>query len=93
MKLSVVMISLVLVTISSAGPTIYKIDEEKNTAERVLNPVSSTGGEFKLLSENIMDNLMRAKCCFVFHKKFFMNRPGSLVRTQSFKFLLKARLF
>merc|ERR1711893_366277 len=36
------MMSLVLVTISSAGPTIYKIDEEKNTAERVLNPVSST---------------------------------------------------
>ena len=62
MKISVVMISL-LVSLASAGPTIYKIDEDKNTAERVVTPVSSTGVQhiFKLLTQKIMDILMEAK--------------------------------
>ena len=32
-----------LVPFITAGPTIYKVDSEKNTAERVMVPVSSTG--------------------------------------------------
>merc|ERR1712106_1145831 len=32
----------VLLPLIRAGPTLYKLDEEKNTAERVMIPVSST---------------------------------------------------
>merc|ERR1719277_1070695 len=31
-----------LTTMATAGPTIYKIDQDEGTAERVMTPVSST---------------------------------------------------
>merc|ERR1712066_221593 len=37
----VIMVGL-MATISMGGPTIYKIDHEEGTAERVMTPISST---------------------------------------------------
>ena len=39
----IILLSLLLATAVRAGPTIYKIDQEEGTAERVMTAVSSTG--------------------------------------------------
>ena len=39
-----ILLCCVLLPLTMAGPTLYKLDEEKNTAERIMIPVSSTGG-------------------------------------------------
>ena len=43
MKLNRIILCCVLLPLIMAGPTLYKLDAEKNTAERVMIPVSSTG--------------------------------------------------
>jgi hypothetical protein len=43
MMLNRIILCCVLLPLIKAGPTLYKLDEEKNTAERVMIPVSSTG--------------------------------------------------
>eukprot|EP00091_Calanus_sinicus_P005097 TRINITY_DN15478_c0_g1_i7.p1 TRINITY_DN15478_c0_g1~~TRINITY_DN15478_c0_g1_i7.p1 ORF type:complete len:139 (-),score=74.67 TRINITY_DN15478_c0_g1_i7:138-509(-) len=42
MMLNRIFLFCVLVPLTMSGPTLYKLDEEKNTAERVMVPVSST---------------------------------------------------
>ena len=49
--LHMISIICVLVPLAMTGPTIYKLDKEENTAERVMVPVSSTG-EIILKSRN-----------------------------------------
>ena len=40
------LLSLVLgLALAQAGPTLYKLDREKNTAERVMVAIASTGME------------------------------------------------
>ena len=41
--MNIIILSLMLATVVKAGPTIYKIDQEEGTAERVMTAVSSTG--------------------------------------------------
>jgi hypothetical protein len=43
MMLNRMLLCCVLLPLISAGPTLYKLDKEKNTAERVMIAVSSTG--------------------------------------------------
>merc|ERR1711936_50109 len=38
---TIILLALVT-TMATAGPTVYKIDQEEGTAERVMTPVSST---------------------------------------------------
>merc|ERR1711994_116724 len=40
--MNIIILSLMLATVVKAGPTIYKIDQEEGTAERVMTAVSST---------------------------------------------------
>ena len=49
--LHMISIIFVLVPLAMTGPTIYKLDKEENTAERVMVPVSSTG----VIMENIIN--------------------------------------
>ena len=41
--MNIIILSLMLATVVKAGPTIYKIDQDEGTAERVMTAVSSTG--------------------------------------------------
>ena len=40
---TIILVLTILVSMVMAGPTIYKIDQEKDTAESLMIPVSSTG--------------------------------------------------
>ena len=44
----IILLSL-LATTALAGPTVYKIDKEEGTAERVMTAVSSTGQSSRIL--------------------------------------------
>merc|ERR1712099_126196 len=37
-----ILLLALVTTMATAGPTVYKIDQEEGTAERVMTPVSST---------------------------------------------------
>ena len=53
---TIIMLSI-LASSALSGPTVYKIDEKKNTAESVIVPVSSTGALFKFFLDKIIDEL------------------------------------
>ena len=41
--MKIILLLSLLATTAMAGPTVYKIDQEEGTAERVMTAVSSTG--------------------------------------------------
>ena len=40
--MKIIILALALVSVARGGPTVYKVDKEEGTAEKVMLPVSST---------------------------------------------------
>ena len=76
-----ILLSCVLVPLVMSGPTIYKLDQEEKTAERVMVPVSSTGVLSIRKSKLILTSTTIIKGYKGFYISLFSDPSRGLART------------